>query len=296
MTAGLAALVVVTGSAQAQSPALRVVIEAPAHVEVGDAFTISVLYSADAGALADNPELEAGLYADSACPPAGVSPLVDLTPSFPLPFASQEQRVQDRAGARTPIGPYVVCAYTETTTSSPVLAAVAAVSIDAIRPSLANPWTIRLSTFSVRSLGPLLVANVSPGDLDFYYGQRGRKRSQFGGNGCHTSWSAVGLTADFGNLGGGGSACGDAGSMNAFTIGGGRFFGLVRTTANLKLGDRVSQIRPRYRHAERHGRRTWWLRSAHSPIAGGFRYAVLTARTKEGRVTAFSGFVGAACE
>ena len=157
-----------------------------------------------------------------------------------------------------------------------------------------RPWTISTTRYSVRLIGPLYAARVSVDDLDFYYGEPARTRTASGG--CHATWPGVGLTATFANYGGGSGPCGTDGRMNDFAIGGRENYGLVRTSAGLRLGDRIAQIRRRYVHARRQGARTWWLRTAHSNVAGGFRYAVLSAQTRNGRITSFHGFVGGAGE
>jgi hypothetical protein len=284
------------GEAAAQVTGARADIEAPAHVEVGDAFTAAVRYAIDPAQAAnlDGASLVAGLYGGAACPQASVMPVVALTAFAGMPFAAQEQRVEATVDGDIAVGEYSVCTYLVTDAQPTSLLTRSSVTVDPVRPTAQRPWTITMSRFAVRRVGPLSFDRVSAPVLDFYYGERSRKSS--GRGGCRAAWPSVGVTATFYNLGAGSGPCGEDGRIDSFSIGGTQRDGLVRTSAGLKLGDSVAQIRRRYRHARRHGANTWWLRTAHSPFAGGFRYAVLAAKTRGRRISGFVGFVGGAGE
>lgn len=283
-------------SASAQVTGLSAVIEAPARVEVGDRFTLAVRYAADPNTPAGQhgSSLLAGLYVGAVCPQPSEPALLEVTSSYGVPFGAQEQRVKATAAEDLEVGEYSVCAYVISDSEPPALVSRAALLVQPVRPTAERPWTITTSRYSVQLVGPLFFGRVSMPRLDFYYGQPSRHRSRQGG--CRATWSDVGVTATFYNLGVGSGPCGEDGRIDTFSIGGAQQYGLVRTSAGLKLGDPVAQVRQHYKHAHGHGAHTWWLRSAHSNVAGGFRYPVLSAQERRGRITHFLGFIGGAGE
>jgi hypothetical protein len=112
---------------------------------------------------------------------------------------------------------------------------------------------------------------------------------------CTADWSALRLRivfASFGSREPGETVCSPTvGRAQTFTARGRAF----RTSAGLRVGDRRSLIRRRHPAARLHGT-TWWLRTATSLVGEGESYGVLRARTRSGRVSTFSGWIGAAGE
>lgn len=113
---------------------------------------------------------------------------------------------------------------------------------------------------------------------------------------CRVEWRRVRLRIDFVNLGGlrpGEGIC-DArgGSAQRFTARGSRF----RTTKGLRPGARSSTIPKRHPRAEYDSRGFWALVTAVFPFGDEEPAPVLSALTRRGRVSALTGYIGAAGE
>ena len=112
-----------------------------------------------------------------------------------------------------------------------------------------------------------------------------------GGEICRVRWANLGVFGIFQNFGGRGSSCqGRIGLAQKVVVSGDRPW---RTFRGLRLGDsaaRVRQLHPAARRTPRGFRLVEGVLPFGSPV----RYAVLGARMANGRVSAFTVFVGAA--
>jgi len=110
-----------------------------------------------------------------------------------------------------------------------------------------------------------------------------------GGEICRIGWARFGLRIRFQNFGGFDS-CGPRGlAQKAIVSADDRW----RTEAGLRLGDRVARLRRLYPKAKR-TLRGFRLVEAILPFGRPVAYAVLGARVRDGRVVAFTLFIGAA--
>lgn len=113
---------------------------------------------------------------------------------------------------------------------------------------------------------------------------------------CIVDWNALGLRANFVNLGGvrpDQTTCtAGVGKLQTATIRGTGF----RTPRGLSVGDstaRLRQLHPGARLRER----SWWLATAPNPFGeSGDRMAIVRANTKAGKVSNFVLWIGAAGE
>lgn len=158
--------------------------------------------------------------------------------------------------------------------------------------SAATSLTIRTSEGSVTRIGdyrPRRTPSLAAAERVF--GPASSRSGGEGGDACDARWRRLRLRILFANFGGR-PTCTE-GYAQSFTVRGRRF----RTWKGLRVGARTSAIRKRHPSAEfRQG--SWWLRTAVSPFGDGegedAEYAVLKAVVADGRVRAFSGWIGAA--
>jgi hypothetical protein len=112
-----------------------------------------------------------------------------------------------------------------------------------------------------------------------------------GGEVCRVRWANLGVNIRFQSFAGTGSSCQPRiGRAQKAVVKGDRRW---RTTEGLRLGDRVARITQLYPNAKR-TRRGFRLIEGILPFGRPVRYAVLGARIIDGRVAAFTLFVGAA--
>lgn len=157
----------------------------------------------------------------------------------------------------------------------------------------AASYTIKPRDGYVVRIGPFRPRrDPSVGAAERAFGAPSSRRER-GGSACVVRWSSIRLKILFVNLGAPGeSTCAaDIGRAQSFAARGKRFV----SWKGLRVGDRSSTIRDRHPVAERR-RRGWWLRSAVSPFGDGSRYAVVRAAVSGRRVSALTGWIGAAGE
>lgn len=112
-----------------------------------------------------------------------------------------------------------------------------------------------------------------------------------GGEVCRVRWANLGVNIRFQSFAGTGSSCQPRiGRAQKAVVKGDRPW---RTKEGLRLGDRVARVRPLYPNAKR-TRRGFRLVEGILPFGRPVRYAVLGARITDGRVSAFTTFIGAA--
>lgn len=124
------------------------------------------------------------------------------------------------------------------------------------------------------------------------FGQPSSAKAQ--GSACTMRWRDVGLKIVFANFGGapeGEDTCSpEVGLAQSF-----RATGEFVTWRGLRVGARRGAIRRKHPSADRHAR-SYWLKTATSPFGEGGRYAVVKAVVAGGKVSALSGWIGAAGE
>jgi hypothetical protein len=112
-----------------------------------------------------------------------------------------------------------------------------------------------------------------------------------GGDFCKVRWAPLGLFFRFQNFGGNDSCDADGGLAQRVVIKGDKPW---HTGRGLALGDRVRKLKRLYPHAKRTSR-GFRLVAGKLPFgAEPTDYAVLGARVANGRVSAFTSFIGAA--
>lgn len=127
------------------------------------------------------------------------------------------------------------------------------------------------------------------------FGTPSRKRLS-GREVCIVDWNALGLRANFVNLGvtppGATTCSAGVGKLQTVTIRGTGF----RTQRGLKVGDSTARLRELHRGARLRDR-SWWLATAPNPFGEpGERMAIVRANTKGGKVVNFVVWIGAAGE
>jgi hypothetical protein len=156
----------------------------------------------------------------------------------------------------------------------------------------AAPLTIRTDEHAVTRIGsfrPASDASIAAARRAF--GPPSSRR--FEGEGCRVDWDRLKLRiffANFGALPPGGDVC-DArvGKAQLFRVRSGRF----RTWRGLRVGRRSAVI-PDLHPAARFRGGTWWLRTGINRAGAPEEFPILRALVAGGRVTAFSGWIGAA--
>jgi hypothetical protein len=112
-----------------------------------------------------------------------------------------------------------------------------------------------------------------------------------GGEVCRVRWANLGVNIRFQSFAGTGSSCQPRiGLAQKAVVRGDRRW---RTKEGLRLGDRAARITRLYPQARR-TRRGFRLVEGILPFGRPVRYAVLGARLSDGRVSAFTTFIGAA--
>ena len=127
------------------------------------------------------------------------------------------------------------------------------------------------------------------------FGSPSRRRLS-GRNVCIVDWNALGLRANFVNLGltprGKTTCSAGVGKLQSATIRGTGF----RTQRDLRVGDSTARLRELHPGA-RLRERSWWLATAPNPFGeAGDRMAIVRANTKAGNVSNFVLWIGAAGE
>ncbi len=114
------------------------------------------------------------------------------------------------------------------------------------------------------------------------------------GDTCPIAWRGIGARILFVNLGAGGSACGSRlGSAQVAIVRGRRW----HTAQGLRIGATPKRLREVYPGADRVGARSYRIVTARNVFgASNDRYAVVSARLSNGRVSSFRLFIGAAGE
>lgn len=166
-------------------------------------------------------------------------------------------------------------------------------------PSRLHPWTLLVGRGTLRpSLGPLKRMNRTNVDKTVeLLGEPTSRKNADGG--CFLSWGHLGLRAEwwyYGSEEGGG--CGPFAAIQSLTIGGRAMYGRIRTSAGLRVGQRVQQIRRCYRNAKlESGSSSRWLLTPYYTMVGINRWtSPITAVVKNGRVDMFEVYVGGAGE
>lgn len=157
----------------------------------------------------------------------------------------------------------------------------------------AASYTIKPRDGYVVRIGPFRPRrDPSVGAAERAFGAPSSRRER-GDSACVVRWSSIRLKILFANFGAPGeSTCAaDIGRAQSFAARGKRFV----SWKGLRVGHRSSTIRDRHPVAERR-RHGWWLRSAVSPFGDGSRYAVVRAAVSDRRVSALTGWIGAAGE
>ena len=141
----------------------------------------------------------------------------------------------------------------------------------------------------VRSIGDFKPArNPRLGAAIRAFGQPTSRRG--GGEICRVRWADLGVKITFQNFGGVDSCEPNGGRAQKAVVRGDRPW---RTRRGLRLDDGAARVRSLYPDAERTSR-GFRLVEGILPFGRPIRYAVLGARIADGRVSAFTMFVGAA--
>jgi hypothetical protein len=156
----------------------------------------------------------------------------------------------------------------------------------------AAPLTIRAGEHSVTRIGDFRPgSNASIAAATRAFGTPSSRRHE--GEGCQVDWDRLKLRiffANFGALPPGGDVC-DArvGKAQLFRVRSARF----RTWRGLRVGQRSAVI-PELHPAARFRGGTWWVRTGVNRAGDPQEFAILRALVAGGRITAFSGWIGAA--
>jgi hypothetical protein len=157
--------------------------------------------------------------------------------------------------------------------------------------SEASALTIRAGHYTLMKLG-----QFHPGKDPTLRGATGAFGQPTSADGtdttCKVRWSGPRLRIDFSNFAGLDPCSPQGGRAQEVFIGSSPEW---ETAKHLEVGQRVKRLRHLYPNATRHGSK-WWLKAAVSHLGRTHRYAVLAARTANGRVSGFTGWIGAAGE
>lgn len=170
---------------------------------------------------------------------------------------------------------------------TPILALVVCLAVPAASPAALRIKPGKLAVKKIGSFKPERDASLRAATRAF--GRPSAVRDD-DDNVCNVRWKDLGLKIAFVELGGG-DAC-DDGAAQTFRAEGERF----ATNRGLRVRGSARAVRKAHPNAERH-RSSFWLKQAVSPSGdGSTKYPVLRAEFGSGRVTALSGFIGAAGE
>jgi hypothetical protein len=168
-----------------------------------------------------------------------------------------------------------------------VLSAAAAAPADA-RPFVIEARGSETGPGIVRAIGDFRPArNPRLGAAIRAYGETTSRRG--GGEICRVRWANIGVRITFQNFGGVDSCEPSGGRAQKAVVDDDRW----RTGKGLRIGNEISRLRRLYPDAERTSR-GFRLVEGILPFGQPRRYAVLGARVSDGRVRAFTMFVGAA--
>jgi hypothetical protein len=126
-------------------------------------------------------------------------------------------------------------------------------------------------------------------------GEPDSERELDGGNTCKVKWEFLGLTIWFANFGIESACDRRYGAAQSAEISGPFADGWL-TSRGLYFGDSARRLHRLYPSAKRHGR-SWWLVTGRTPIGctnSACPYAVLAARLRHHKVSAFGVWIGAA--
>ena len=132
------------------------------------------------------------------------------------------------------------------------------------------------------------------------FGQPGRKRSFWGGDGCAVSWYRLGLKGWFANFGGFHACTPYGGNAQAVRIKGRNAKRYSwRTWEGVRIGSSLRALRTRHPGADQHGRNGWWwIKTGRTHIgscpAAGCPIPILKAQVRHRKVRAFYVWIGAA--
>jgi hypothetical protein len=173
------------------------------------------------------------------------------------------------------------------------LLSAAAAALSAPAPAAARPFVIEATGSEtgpgvVRAIGDFRPArNPRLGAAIRAYGQTTSRRG--GGEICRVRWANIGVRITFQNFGGVDSCQPSGGRAQKAVVDDDRW----RTGKGLRIGNDVSRLRRLYPDAQRTSR-GFRLVEGILPFGQPRKYAVLGARVADGRVRAFTMFVGAA--
>jgi hypothetical protein len=168
-----------------------------------------------------------------------------------------------------------------------VLSAAPAAPADA-RPFVIEARGSETGPGVVRAIGDFRPArNPRLGAAIRAYGETTSRRG--GGEICRVRWANIGVRITFQNFGGVDSCEPSGGRAQKAVVDDDRW----RTGKGLRIGNEISRLRRLYPDAERTSR-GFRLVEGILPFGQPRRYAVLGARVADGRVRAFTMFVGAA--
>ena len=178
-----------------------------------------------------------------------------------------------------------------------VVAAIAALLLAATAAlAAAAPRTIRWANGNVTHIGAMKTSGAPTLTRAIRaFGAPSRKRLS-GREVCVVDWNALGLRANFVNLGltprGKTTCSAGVGKLQTVTIRGTGF----RTQRGLRVGDSTARLRELHRGA-RLRERSWWLATAPNPFGEpGDRMAIVRANTRAGEVANFVLWIGSAGE
>ena len=203
-----------------------------------------------------------------------------------------------RAGSVASMRRLAVVAVLAVLAAATLLLATSALTISAAAAAapVAPPQTIRWSDGRVTHIGAMKT-NGSPTLTRAIraFGTPSRRRLS-GREVCIVDWNALGLRANFVNLGRtppGKTTCSPGvGKLQTATIRGSSF----QTQRGLKVGDSTARLRKLHPGA-RLRERSWWLASAPNPFGdAGERMAIVRANTQGAKVVNFVLRIGAAGE
>jgi hypothetical protein len=169
----------------------------------------------------------------------------------------------------------------------------AAATLAGAAPADARPFVIEARGSEtgpgvVRAIGDFRPArNPRLGAAIRAYGQPTSRRG--GGEICRVRWADLGVRITFQNFGGVDSCEPSGGRAQKAVVEDSRW----RTAKGLRIGNEVTRLRRLYPDARR-TRRGFRLVEGILPFGRPVRYAVLGARVADGRVRAFTLFIGAA--
>lgn len=153
------------------------------------------------------------------------------------------------------------------------------------------PITIHTSAGMVTRIGALNVArDPTLRNAIRRWGRPSSRQSRYRGTACTVRWKRLQITASFGFLGAGASACSPrAGRLASATFRSPRF----ATTRGIRVGSASSDIQAAYPDAT-YENGAWTIASFYSEIGTGADQPTLRALTRGGEVHALSIYVGGA--